>query len=40
MISKYNLICLPVVDREMHMMGVVVIEDVVYNLLKSRRRRA
>ncbi|HEY5465490.1 MAG TPA: CBS domain-containing protein [Clostridia bacterium] len=40
MISKYNLICIPVVDREMHMMGVVVIEDVVYNLLNSRRRRS
>ena len=39
LISKYNLLCLPVVDADMHLMGVVVIEDVVYDLLKSRRRR-
>jgi magnesium transporter len=38
-ISKYNLLCVPVVDKEEHMLGVVVIEDVVYDLLKSRRRR-
>jgi len=39
-ISKYNLICVPVVDMEDHMLGVVVIEDVVHELLKSRRRRS
>lgn len=39
-ISKYNLLCVPVVDKEMRMLGVVVIEDVVYDLLKSRRKRA
>ena len=38
-ISKYNLLCVPVTDKEGHMLGVVVIEDVVYDLLKSRRRR-
>jgi CBS domain-containing protein len=39
-ITKYNLLCVPVVDSEKHMMGVVVIEDVVHDLMKSRRRRS
>ena len=39
-ITKYNLLCVPVVDNEKHMMGVVVIEDVVHDLMKSRRRRS
>lgn len=39
-ITKYNLLCVPVVDSEKQMMGVVVIEDVVHDLMKSRRRRS
>jgi magnesium transporter len=38
-VDKYNLISVPVVDRDRKLQGAVVIEDVVYNLLKSRRRR-
>jgi magnesium transporter len=39
-ISKYSLLAIPVVDEEMKMQGVVVIDDVVYELLKRKRRRA
>ena len=38
-ISKYNLLAVPVVDKEMELLGMVVIDDIVYNLLRSRRRR-
>ncbi len=38
-ISKYNLLAVPVVDKEMVMVGMVVIDDVIYNLLKASRRR-
>lgn len=38
-ISKYNLLAVPVVDKEMELLGMVVIDDIVYNLLKSRRRK-
>ena len=38
-ISKYSLLAVPVVDNDMVMVGVVVIDDVVYNLLRSRRKR-
>ena len=37
-ISKYNLLALPVVDKDMKIMGIVVIDDVIHNLIKSRRR--
>lgn len=37
-IAKYNLIALPVVDQNRKMMGMAVINDVVYNLLKRRKR--
>ena len=37
-ISKYNLLAVPVVDDDMTLQGMVVIDDVVYNMLKSRRR--
>lgn len=41
MISKYNLLALPVVDDENHLLGVVTVDDVVDLLLPpaSRRRR-
>ncbi len=38
-ISKYNLLALPVVDREQKMVGMVIIDDIVFNLIKSRKRR-
>lgn len=38
-VSKYNLLAVPVVDEHEVMLGIVVINDVVYNLLKSRRKR-
>ena len=36
-ISKYNLLAVPVVDEHMVLVGMVIIDDVVYTLLKSRR---
>jgi magnesium transporter len=38
-ISKYNLLAVPVVDKDRIMLGMVVIDDVVYNLLRSTKRR-
>ncbi len=38
-ISKYSLLAVPVVDREMTMLGVVIIDDVVYELLKPKKRK-
>jgi len=38
-ISKYNLLAVPVVNNEMKMLGIVVIDDIVYNLLRARRKR-
>lgn len=38
-ISKYSLLALPVVDKDMKMLGMVIIDDVVDMLLKARRRR-
>ncbi len=38
-ISKYNLLAVPVVDKDMELLGMVVIDDIVYNLLRARRRR-
>ena len=37
-ISKYNLLAVPVVDKRMVLLGMVIIDDIVYTLLKSRRR--
>ena len=39
MISKYYLLAIPVVSEEGEMLGMVVIDDVVNNLLRSRKRR-
>lgn len=39
-ISKYSLLAVPVVDENMKMMGMVVIDDIVYDLLKRRKRKA
>ncbi|MEI6574880.1 MAG: CBS domain-containing protein [Bacteroidota bacterium] len=38
-ISKYNLIAIPVVDEEEHMAGIVIIDDVVFTLMKARKRK-
>jgi magnesium transporter len=37
-ISKYNLIAIPVVNDDQKMEGIVIIDDVVFTLLKTRRR--
>ncbi|MBM2816702.1 MAG: MgtE intracellular region [Ignavibacteria bacterium] len=38
-ISKYNLLAIPVVDIENKLLGMVIIDDVVFTLLKTRRRK-
>lgn len=38
-VSKYNLLAVPVVDDREIILGIVVINDVVYNLLRTRRKR-
>jgi magnesium transporter len=37
-IAKYSLLAIPVVNSEKHMQGVVIIDDIVYNLLKNKRK--
>ena len=37
MISKYNLLAIPVVNKEMTMEGVVIIDDIVEDLLNKRK---
>lgn len=39
-ITKYSLLAIPVVNSNEEMIGVVIINDVVHNLLKNRRKRA
>jgi magnesium transporter len=39
LISKYNLSSIPVVDHEHKLVGMVIIDDVVFNLLSRIRRR-
>jgi len=38
-VSKYNLLAIPVVDNDMKMLGMVIIDDLVHNLLKARKRQ-
>jgi magnesium transporter len=38
-VSKYSLLAVPVVDEDNAMQGIVVINDVVYSLLRNRRKR-
>lgn len=38
-ISKYSLLAIPVVDEEMKMLGIVIIDDVVYEILKPKKRK-
>ena len=37
-ISKYNLLAVPVVDANKILLGVVIINDVMFSLLRSRRK--
>lgn len=37
-VSKYNLLAIPVVDNEMVLIGMVVLNDVIYELIKGRRK--
>jgi magnesium transporter len=37
-ISKYSLLAVPVVDQENKMMGIVIIDDVVFEIVKSKKR--
>lgn len=39
-ISKYNLLAIPVVDEEEKLIGVVIINDIVYELLKTKKKLA
>lgn len=38
-ITKYNLLSVPVVDKNMEMLGIVVINDVMDIIMKSRKKR-
>jgi magnesium transporter len=38
-ISRYNLLAIPVVDRNYLLQGMVVIDDVVEDLINKRRTR-
>ncbi len=38
-ISKYNLLAIPVVDSYSKLLGMILIDDVVFTLLKSRKRK-
>lgn len=38
-IAKYNLLAVPVVAENHELLGMVIINDVMYNLLKARRKR-
>lgn len=39
-ISKYSLLAVPVVDNEMILHGMVIIDDIVFTLLKARKKHA
>jgi magnesium transporter len=39
LVSKYNLLAVPVINRNMELEGVVVVEDIVDDLLKRRKTR-
>jgi Mg/Co/Ni transporter MgtE len=36
-ISKYNLLAIPVVDDKSQLLGMVVVDDVVEDLMNKRR---
>ena len=37
-VSKYNLLAVPIVNNEMNLLGNVIINDIIYELLKTKRR--
>lgn len=37
-VSKYNLVAIPIVNNKMNLVGNVIINDIIYELLKSKRR--
>jgi len=37
-VSKYNLVAIPVTDHEMNLLGNVIINDIIYELLKNKRK--
>lgn len=37
-ISKYNLLAVPIVNQHMNLLGNVIINDIIYELLKTKRR--
>ena len=39
LVSKYNLLAVPVINKEKELEGVVVVEDIVEDLLKSRKTK-
>jgi magnesium transporter len=36
-VSKYNLLAVPVIDQEYHLQGMVVIDDVIEDLIRKSR---
>lgn len=38
-VAKYNLLAVPVTDEDKSMLGMVIINDIMFNLLRSRRKR-
>lgn len=37
-VSKYNLLAIPIVDHDMNLLGNVIINDIIYELLKTKKR--
>jgi len=37
-VSKYNLVAIPVTDNDMKLLGNVIINDIIYELLKNKRK--
>ncbi|HEY8805648.1 MAG TPA: CBS domain-containing protein [Clostridium sp.] len=37
-VSKYHLVAIPVTDHEMKLLGNVIINDIIYELLKNKRK--
>jgi magnesium transporter len=39
-VSKYNLLAIPVVGKDMELLGTVIINDIIYELIKHKRKGA
>lgn len=37
-VSKYNLLAIPILDNDMNLLGNVIINDIIYELIKNKRR--